>query len=197
MPSPFERFSPPPDGARDRPEIALQWILENVPCFINGRTPIAWTHAVFREAARWNIRFSIIEAALLMARKRGYEFAGVVTPPSFEERDTHQHLKAAPDPRQTAVATARWLESKYQAASLSGNPKEMESLAKAFAELLNKAEAEHLPEEEIQHGAPLLRRAIVRRHGAPEGGRGGDPSGGGPYRVQPVTPVRPPPRRGR
>ncbi len=71
---PHEQFSTPSTGARNDPEIALQWILNNVPCF-RGSVPGEWTQAVYREASRWNIKLAIVRAALNMAKKDGYSFA--------------------------------------------------------------------------------------------------------------------------
>jgi hypothetical protein len=68
-----EPFSTPSMGVRYSPELALQWILSNVPCF-SGPVPVDWTRAVFREASRWNIKFSMLQAALSMADKHGFVF---------------------------------------------------------------------------------------------------------------------------
>lgn len=71
--SAYEQFGAPSPGARNSPEIALQWILNNVPCF-SGSVPVEWTRAVYREASRWNIGLSILRVALSLAGKHGYTF---------------------------------------------------------------------------------------------------------------------------
>jgi hypothetical protein len=194
MPRQILPFSPPPEGARTSPEITLQWILSHVPCFV-GPVPLEWSEAVYRESMRWRIDRSTLRTALQMARRRGYEIDSFLI---GDPRPPDGHAKIGPakgSARERAVATAKALESRYEAAGLANNSKEMERLAKEFAALLNRAEIERLPTEEIQWGAPLLRRAIV--YGGPQGGRGGPPSGGGPFRTMPVRPMTPPARRGR
>jgi hypothetical protein len=192
------QFSPPPDGARDKPEIALQWILENVPCF--DVTPIEWTNAIYREALRWKIKPSTLADAFGLARERGYSIAASVIRPiektSTEPRWTKP--KNVQSPKEAAIAHAKVLESQYELASLANNSKEMKRIAKEFERLLNRSEGEGIPGEEIQHGARLLRRTVVRPREEPQPGFPTDPSGGGPYRVSPwlTNPPRPP-RRGR
>jgi hypothetical protein len=189
MPAPF---TAPPEGAQDNAEVAVTWIMANVPCFV-ATAPIEWTWAIHREAQKWSIKPAVLAAALLMAKDRGYDFAGVV--PQLPVQPEGPVLKAAPPPKQAAIDTAKWLESEFQIASLAGNTREMERLAKAFADLLNNARVQGLPEAEIQWGAPLLRRAIV---GPRESGPTRDPSGGGPYRTNPaMMNQRVPPRRGK
>jgi hypothetical protein len=72
--SPFERFGAPSPSARNNPAIALQWILNNVPCF-RGSVPVEWTRAVYREASRWNVKFFVVRIALGMASAHGFAFA--------------------------------------------------------------------------------------------------------------------------
>lgn len=67
-------FTAPSPNARNNPNITLQWILNNVPCF-SGTVPVDWTRAVYREASRRNIDFRILQTALSMASKHGYTFA--------------------------------------------------------------------------------------------------------------------------
>ncbi|HRD67360.1 MAG TPA: hypothetical protein PKY50_14535 [Candidatus Competibacter sp.] len=72
--STYEQFSTPSAFTRVNPGIALQWILNNVPCF-SGTVPVEWTRAVYREASRWKVDFFILQVALKMAGKHGYVFA--------------------------------------------------------------------------------------------------------------------------
>lgn len=67
-------FTAPSPNARNNPNITLQWILNNVPCF-SGAVPLEWTRAVYREASRQNINFRILLTALGMASKHSYVFA--------------------------------------------------------------------------------------------------------------------------
>lgn len=72
--STYEQFSTPSALTRVNPVIALQWILNNVPCF-KGTVPVEWTRAVYREASRWKIDYFTLQVALKMADKHGYVFA--------------------------------------------------------------------------------------------------------------------------
>lgn len=72
--STYEQFSTPSAFTRVNPGIALQWILNNVPCF-KGTVPVEWTRAVYREASWWKIDFFTLQVALKMADKHGYVFA--------------------------------------------------------------------------------------------------------------------------
>jgi hypothetical protein len=65
-------------------------------------------------------------------------------------------------PRQARKHAAEVLEWQYEKAQLNNNYGEMRRLAKQFADLLNSSDPGSTSEEEIQHGAPLLRRAVVR-----------------------------------
>jgi len=177
-------------GNFNDPMAVSRWIMENVPCF-SGPVPKEWEQAVYREASVRHIHLSIVTFALSMTRKYGYQFSDSTNRSSrlnIEDlilRTTGPRVNAV-DParrRETSIATMKILDYKFGIASASGDGPEMQRLAQEFAKLLNAASPGELPEAEMAWGAPLIRRAIERERPVPRGGRRGDPSGGGPYRV--------------
>ena len=59
-------------GVRYSPELALQWILSNVPCF-SGPVPVDWTRPYSRSQSMEH-QISMLQAALSMADKHGFVF---------------------------------------------------------------------------------------------------------------------------
>ena len=175
------------------PAAVAEWIEANVPCF-SGPVPKEWTDVVWKEARKRGISEQVLKAAFVLTRKDGYKFPdssdGLEVKPQVVETPGDSGPKIGPVDedyvQKSRINTARILEVKFEAAVHSSNLEEMKRLAQAFADLLNAAanNLEPLDDEEMQHGAPLLRRAIVWRATAPEGGRGG--AEGGPYRVSPT-----------
>jgi hypothetical protein len=180
------RFFSDLKGDQRNAKNVASWILENVPCF-PGAVPMEWEQAVYNEAKRRSINPGVLSVAISLARSLGYKFTdpsvsyGIsgAAPIYRDSGDTMQSVTAAEE-RANQKAYAEALEWKYRMAMANDNVEAMKRIAQAFADLLNAA---YPRDEEIQWGAPLLRRAIERRVGAPEGGRGG--SRGGPYRVIP------------
>ena len=183
-------------GDSSDPAKVAAWIEANVPCF-TGPIPEKWTKTVRTEAGKRGISDRVLDAALALARKQGFDFVDTsvrldIEPPNGMPSGNDGPRMGPVDAdyvRKSRIATARILESKYEVAMHSGNIEEMKKIAKAFADMLNAAaeNLEPLGEEEMQHGAPLLRRAIIWNASAPQGGRGG--AGGGPYRVSPTLEV--------
>ena len=180
-------------GNFNDPMAVSSWIMENVPCFKGGLVPKDWEQAVYTEASIRHIHPLIVSIALSMTRKYGYRFSDSTNQSSrlnIEDlilRTTGTRMSAA-DParrRETNIATMKMLDYKFGIASASGNRPEMQRLAQEFVNLLDAAKPGELSEVEMAWGAPLIRRAIERARPAPSGGRRGDPSGGGPYRVAP------------
>jgi hypothetical protein len=181
--------------------MVVKWIRQNIPCFA-GAVPYEWSTAILREAHHWGIPQKTLSQALLLANKRGYGFGWA---PSEARRESGPTMKPSSYSERTATATARWLESRYEIAHLANNDEEMERIAKEFADLVKNHDTELAarqergdlrgrrfhPEtgEELMHGAPLLRRAIVQ----PSGAGGGQNMG--PYRTPPA--MSRPPARGR
>jgi hypothetical protein len=178
------------------PAAVAEWIEANVPCF-SGPVPKEWIDSVWKEAGKRGISEQVLKAAFALTRKDGYIFPDgsddLEVKPQVVETPGDSGPKIGPVDEdyveKSRIATARILEVKFAVAVHSSNLAEMRRLAQAFADMLNAAAANGLApldDEEMQHGAPLLRRAIVWRvpPPAPEGGRGG--AEGGPYRVSPT-----------
>jgi hypothetical protein len=77
MPAAFREFR----GDYRNPVAVCQWIEENVPCTV-GPIPEEYTSAVFDEARRRLISHETVSIALTIARKDGYNFAGMLWSPS-------------------------------------------------------------------------------------------------------------------
>jgi hypothetical protein len=180
MPALFSSFK----GSVADPVDVMGWIMQNVPCF-KGPVPQDWTQAVYTEAGARHIQPAVIALALSMTSMSGYNFSAItsrrVSPEDAIRRNSQPGIYAS-DPG-TSIATMKMLNEQFGIASANGNGPDMQRLAQQFANLLNAASPKGISDEEIVHGAPLIRRAIVWDVRSPTRGRGGDPSGGGPYRV--------------
>jgi hypothetical protein len=175
-------------GNSRSPASVRKWIGENVPCF-DGPVPQEWTNAVYAKLRQAYVDPAVVLAGLELARKDGYVFDNRTMPREVTTTVLKGPINTGPtmgvpseSPREARKHAAEMLEWQYEKAQLNNNYGEMKRLAKQFADLLNSAEPGSTSEDEIQWGAPLLRRAVRRNADgsdpAPRGGRGG----GGPYR---------------
>lgn len=166
------------------PVSVRNFVAENVPC-TKGPVPQEWTRAIYAKLRPYGVEPAVIVAGLKLARADGYVFddptvpnfniSPVVRPfpintgpsmgvPSESPKEAHKH----------AVEVLEW---QFEKAKLNNNYGEMKRIAKQFADILNSADP---IDEEIQWGAPLLRRSVRRMaDGSDPVPRGG---GGGPYR---------------
>ena len=215
MPShpPPVSFPPVPGDIRTNPEAVFRWITQNVPCFV-GEVPGEWTDAVIVSLGRSLVPTSVIAQAMLTARRNGYQFApttlsfqsdmslprDVFHPPLIRGKHSGKDHRLGPRTislKEAAKINARILNEKYELASKTNNSRDMERIAREFVETINNA---NMTDLEIQHGAPLLRRAIrIRVPVGSESGQGGVGWGrSGPWELN-IFPgsVLPPPRRGR
>jgi hypothetical protein len=160
-------FSVLKGNSRD-PAAVSHWVMENVPCF-KGPVPQDWTQAVYYEASVRRIPPWVLTFGLSPTRKYGYQLSdstgGIsrLTVNDLNHPNTGPQLSPA-DParrRETSIATMKYLNYQFGIASANGDHPEMLRLAKQFVKLLDKAGPRELPYEEIVHGAPLIRRAIV------------------------------------
>jgi hypothetical protein len=67
-------------GDYRNPGAVCRWIEANVPCF-KGLIGEEWTSALFNEARRRHISDLTVSAALAIAKKDGYNFAGIIWSP--------------------------------------------------------------------------------------------------------------------
>jgi hypothetical protein len=123
----------------------------------------------------------VITAGLALARADGYVFDGVL-PGKITTTVLKGNISTAPtmgvrseSSKEEHKRTVEVLEWQFE--KLNSNYGDMKRIAGQFADLLNGAEP---IDEEIQWGAPLLRRSVERmKDGSDPVPRG---AGGGPYR---------------
>jgi hypothetical protein len=174
------------------PVSVRNWVGENVPC-TRGAVPKEWTHAIYAKLRQSHVDPAVIQAGLILTRADGYVFddAGIdpatispVRPPSqYSPLIPISSLGAASEsPKQARIHVMEVLEHQFEKAKLNNNYGEMRRLAQEFADLLNSSDAGRTSEDqEMQWGAPMLRRSVVRNaDGSDPAPRGG--GGGGPYR---------------
>jgi len=173
------------NGNFKSPVSVRNWVAANVPC-TKGPVPREWTHAIYAKLRQSHVDPAVITAGLTLARADGYVFDDdriKVTVPRPVTINTGSTMGVASEsPSQARKHAAEALEWQFEKAMLNNNYGEMRRLAQQFADLLNSADLGRTSEDrEIQWGAPLLRRAVVRN------ADGSDPvprgPGGGPYRT--------------
>ena len=187
MPGFFSDLKGDPRNSND----VLQWILENVPCF-PGTVPKTWEEAVYLQAKRRGVNPTVLSLAISLARSLGYQFTDPYKiyhisdiAPIYRNSGPSMRATTAAEERAGRIAYIEDLEWKYRIASATDNVEQMKRIAMAIVDSLNDADPE---DAEIVWGARLVPRGVEKntlRIGAPRGGRGGDASGGGPYRVAP------------
>ncbi len=171
------------------PMSVRNWLVQNVPC-TKGPVPREWTNAIFAKLRQSYVDPAVITTGLKLARRDGYVFDDGTLPLDIATTVIKGPINTGPtmgvpseSPQEARKRAVEVLEWQFEKAQLNNNYGEMKRLAKQFADLLNSAEPGYTSEEEIQWGAPLLRRAVRRNADgsdpAPRGGRGG----GGPYRA--------------
>jgi hypothetical protein len=163
-------------------------VVENVPCPV-GHVPEEWTHAIYAKLRQYGVDSAVIMAGLKLARSDGYVFDDSTVPtltirgPVYPINTGDKTSARTENPAQERKRTAEVLEWQYENAKNNNNYSEMRRLAQEFANLLNRSEPGWTPEEEMQWGTRLLRRAVVRmKDGSDPRPRGQGP-GGGPYRT--------------
>ncbi len=169
------------------PVSVRNWVVENVPC-TKGSVPREWTNAIYARLRQSHVDPGIIMTGLTLARADGYVFDDGLVPLTITPKpmpiNTGQHYSVPSEsPRQARKHVAEVLEWQFEKAQLNNNYGEMRRIAKQFADLLNSAGPGYTSEEEMQWGAPLLRRAVVRNADGSDPAPRGDPAGGGPYRT--------------
>jgi hypothetical protein len=180
-------FIPHSDMGSD-PEGIVQWIEKNIPC-PDGPVTKQWEETVWAEAAKQHIRKDFMFKAFDLARKKGYQFSSMSMsvelqtplPDTLPNTGPQMRSSSQGERRDDRIATARVLETKFEIAVNTGNVPDMQMIARRFVDMLNSSARDlgPLDEEEMQHGAPLLRRSLVIS-GLPEAQEGGE---NGPYRL--------------
>jgi hypothetical protein len=177
MPSPFLGSF---NGNFKSPASVRNWVAANVPC-TKGPVPQEWTHAIYAKLRQSHVDPAVITAGLTLARADGYVFDEdrfkVRVPVTINTGPTMGVRSESPSQERKRVAEV--LEWQFEKAKLNNNHGEMKRLAQQFADLLNSDPGRTSEEREIQWGARLLGRAVVRN------ADGSDPvprGGGGPYR---------------
>jgi hypothetical protein len=183
-------MAPPPflgpfRGNRNSALSVRNWIVQNVPCPV-GHVPTDWTYAIFTRLRQYYVDPPVILNGMSLARADGYIFdydvripiPVVISPVITVDRNPPPTMGVPSEsPKEAQKHVVEVLEYEYEKAVLNNDYAKMKRLAKQFADLLNKAEP---IDEEIQWGAPLLRRSVRRM------ADGSDPvprgAGGGPYR---------------
>ncbi|SRR6266446_2650875 len=153
------------NGNFKSPVAVRNWVGKNVPC-TKGPVPQEWTHAIYAKLRQYGVSPAVITAGLTLARADGYVFNDdriMVTAPKPITINTGPTMGVPSEsPRQARIHAAEVLEWQFEKAKLNNNYGEMRRLAQQFADLLNSCDAGRTSEEEIQWGAPLLRRAVER-----------------------------------
>ena len=156
------------------------WVGQNVPC-TKGPVPQEWTHAIYAKLRQSHVDPAVITAGLALARTDGYVFDDnrIKVPVTINTAPTMGIPSESP--KQARIHVMEVLEHQFEKAKLNNNYGEMRRLAQEFADLLNSDPGRTSEEREIQWGARLLGRAVVRNaDGSDPVPRGG--GGGGPYR---------------
>jgi hypothetical protein len=156
------------------------WIIRNVPC-TQGPVPEEWVNAIYIKLIQSNVEPAVVSAGLALARKAGYVFDDGTFPSDIVFKGPPQPTIGVPSqsPKQMRQSAAEMLEWQFENAQAVGNYSEMRRIAKQFANLLNSFDPDSVSDEEMQWGAPMLRRAVRRNVDGSDtvprrvGGRGG------------------------
>jgi hypothetical protein len=156
------------NGNFKSPVAVRNWVGQNVPC-LKGPVPQEWTHAIYAKLRQYGVSPAVITAGLTLARADGYVFNDdriKVTAPKPGPINTAPTMGVPSEsPSQARKHAAEVLEWQFEKAMLNHNYGEMRRLAQQFADLLNNADAGRTSEDqEMQWGAPLLRRSVTRNY---------------------------------